>query len=45
MIGNKKVRDVQFFQEAGAQFDDLEYRRGRALNDYEEIEAEQRERQ
>jgi nucleosome binding factor SPN SPT16 subunit len=48
MIGNKKVKDVQFYQEAGSLVDDLDTGRKRKtmyMNEQEELEQEQRERE
>lgn len=48
MIGNKKVKDVQFYQEAGSLADDLDTGRKRNkmyMNEHEELEQEQRERE
>jgi nucleosome binding factor SPN SPT16 subunit len=48
MIGNKKVKNVQFYQEAGSLVDDLDTGRKRKtmyMNEQEELEQEQRERE
>jgi len=47
-IGNKKVKDIQFYQEAGSLVDDLDTGRKRKtmyMNEQEELEQEQRERE
>jgi len=44
MVGKKKIQDIQFFTEAGAQADDLDTKK-RRLNDQDELHQEQRERQ
>eukprot|EP00331_Platyophrya_macrostoma_P013437 CAMPEP_0176433956 /NCGR_PEP_ID=MMETSP0127-20121128/16370_1 /TAXON_ID=938130 /ORGANISM="Platyophrya macrostoma, Strain WH" /LENGTH=741 /DNA_ID=CAMNT_0017816561 /DNA_START=55 /DNA_END=2280 /DNA_ORIENTATION=- len=43
MVGKKKVSDVQFYTEAGAQADDIDMRRA-GRNDDDEWEQEERER-
>eukprot|EP00916_Digyalum_oweni_P020544 GHVL01034251.1.p1 GENE.GHVL01034251.1~~GHVL01034251.1.p1 ORF type:complete len:859 (+),score=117.86 GHVL01034251.1:78-2654(+) len=45
MVGKRKLTDVQFYTEAGAQADDLDARRRRAYQDPDEIAEEQRERE
>lgn len=48
VIGNKKVKDIQFYQEAGSLVDDLDTGRKRKtmyMNEQEELEQEQRERE
>lgn len=48
LIGNKKVSNVQFYQEAGSLADDLETskrKRTMHMNEQEELEQEQRERE
>eukprot|EP01066_Platyproteum_vivax_P013807 Platyproteum_vivax@DN6234_c0_g1_i2.p1 len=45
MVGKRKLLDVQFYTEAGAQADDLDSRRRRAFQDPDEIAEEQRERE
>ena len=43
MVGNKKTKDVQFITEAGTQYDDLDQRFKKKMNDIDELEQEQRE--
>ena len=43
IIGSKRNRNVQFLTEAGSQFDDLDQRNRRRMNDLDELEIEQRE--
>ena len=48
MIGNKKVNNVQFYQEAGSLVDDLDIGRKKKtmyMNEQEELEQEQKERE
>lgn len=48
LIGNKKVNNIQFFQEAGSLVDDLEGNRRKKyshMNEQEELEQEERERE
>jgi len=48
VIGNKKVKNVQFYQEAGSLVDDLDTGRKRKnmyMNEQEELQQEQRERE
>jgi nucleosome binding factor SPN SPT16 subunit len=48
IIGNKKVKNVQFYQEAGSLVDDVDTGRKRNkmyMNEQEELEQEQRERE
>ena len=43
IVGNKKTRDVQFITEAGTQYDDLDQKFKKKMNDIDELEQEQRE--
>jgi nucleosome binding factor SPN SPT16 subunit len=46
MLGNKKHLDVQFYQEVGNQYDDLDNKRNRGhINEYDELEQERKERE
>lgn len=42
-MGNKRSKDVQFYTEAGTQYDDLDQRCKKRMNDLDELELEQRE--
>ena len=45
ILNGKHTMDIQFYTEVGSLVDDLDNRRGRHMNDQEELEAEQRERE
>ena len=43
IVGNKKVSDIQFYQECGNLVDDLDNKKRKFNNEYDEIEQEKRE--
>jgi len=46
ILSNKKVTEVQFFKESGITADDIDMKGGRRrMNDYDELELEEKERQ